>query len=259
MTRLRHCSNKRGIRLNWLAVSLTLCLSASAAQAELYEYRDESGRRIFVDRVSVVPLEYRDQLVTRDPVKLSADQREQALRLQEISRLKSELRQIDRLLNSAVSPIEFSNNQIIVPVDVDRGNRTLRLNLLLDTGANRTVFHRQALAPLGVADRPVGDARTASGEAIELYQAQLDRLQIGPFEIAPAAVQLLDFRGSAEHQGLLGMDLLSQVDYQLDLEGSRLLWAPGQIKYLESERHRLDERIQTLQRSTVTFQSSPER
>lgn len=247
MTRLRQCWRKRATKLSWQAASLLLPLILSlSAWAQLYEYRDSSGRRVFVDRLSAVPLKYRDQLILREAYRSSPQQRAEVERLQQISQLEVALRRIDRLLASASSPISFNNNQVVVPVEIGRGSRSRTLNLLLDTGANRTVFHRQALAGLISDDRLVGGARTASGEEIPLYQARVDRLQIGPFEITPAQVQLLEFRGSSPHQGLLGMDLLSQVEYQLDLERETLTWAPDQIVELEAERQRLTDRLAVL-------------
>ena len=227
--------------------------------AQLYEYRDNTGRRVFVDRISAVPLQYRDQLVSRETYQSSPEERVAAQRLREISQLEVALRRIDRLLANASSPISFNNNQVVVPVEIGRGNRSRTLKLLLDTGANRTVFHREALSGLVSEDRLVGGARTASGEEIPLYQAKVDRLQIGPFEISPAQVQLLEFRGSSAHQGLLGMDLLSQVEYQLDLEGKTLQWAPDEIAELEVERQSLIDRIALLrQQPELRSQSAPE-
>ena len=227
--------------------------------AQLYEYRDNTGRRVFVDRISAVPLQYRDQLVSREAYQSSPEERAVAQRLRQISQLEEALRRIDRLLANASSPISFNNNQVVVPVEISRGNRSRTLKLLLDTGANRTVFHRQALSGLVTEDRLVGSARTASGEEIPLYQAKVDRLQLGPFEISPAQVQLLEFRGSSPHQGLLGMDLLSQVEYQLDLEGEKLQWAPDQIAELKVERQSLIDRIALLrQQPELRSQSAPE-
>ncbi len=256
MTKSKRCWRKRAIRLSWPAASLLLALLLSlSAWAQLYEYRDNSGRRVFVDRLSAVPLEYRDQLVSREAYQASPEERAAAQRLRQISQLEVALRRIDRMLASASSPISFNNNQVVVPVEIGRGNRSRTLKLLLDTGANRTVFHRQALSGLVSEDRLVGGARTASGEEIPLYQAKVDRLQIGPFEISPAQVQLLEFRGSSAHQGLLGMDLLSQVEYRLDLDGKTLQWAPDQIAELQVERQSLLDQIAVLrQQSDVKSQ-----
>lgn len=215
-------------------------------QAELYEYRDESGKRIFVDRIYKVPLQYQDQLIQRKNPRQSPEERLLARRLQQIAELERSVRRIDRLLEKASSPISFTNNQVVVPVQVSRGNRSRELKLLLDTGANRTVFHRHTLEDLVAQPLQIGAARTASGDSIPLYQGQVDKLQIGPFEISPAQVQMLDFNGSSAHQGLLGMDLLSQVKYQLDLEAQQLYWAPEQVSLLGAQRQALVERVELL-------------
>lgn len=247
MTRLNRCLRKRALTSSLLAASLLLTPPlVSSSWAQLYEYRDESGRRVFVDRLSAVPLEYREQLISRERVESSDAQRLESQRLRQITELELALRRLDNLLASAVSPISFSNNQVVVPVEIARGNKRRQLKLLLDTGANQTVFHRQAVSNLATDERLVGSARTASGEAIPLFRTHLDRIQIGPFEISPAPVQLLDFEGSAAHQGLLGMDLLSQIDYQLDLEGGKLIWAAAQVEELRSKRAALVARLEQL-------------
>jgi hypothetical protein len=64
--------------------------------AQFYEYRDGSGRRVFVDRLSAVPLEYRDQLISREAYRSSPQQRAEVERLQQISQLEVALRRIDR-------------------------------------------------------------------------------------------------------------------------------------------------------------------
>lgn len=257
MKRLKHCWSRRGSALSWLAVSLLGV--ALAAQADLYEYRDVTGRRVFVDRLSAVPLEYRDQLTQRDRIRMSPEERAKAQRLQQQARLRQSIGRIDRLLEQAVTPIGFKNNQVVVPVSVERGNRTRELKLLLDTGASRTVFHRQALEGVIGQNRRAGAAVTASGEQIPLYQAQVDRLLIGPFEISPAQVQMLEFKPSASaqepHQGLLGMDLLSKVRYELDLDAQELHWAPEQTARLREERIALIAELESLK---APVQTEPE-
>lgn len=245
MKKLNRCWRKRGIASSLLAVSLALFL-APFAQAQLYEYRDATGRRVFVDRLYKVPVEYRDQLTERKRSIQSPEQQLETALLQQLATLETSVRRIDRLLERASSPISFTNNQIVVPVQVSRGNRSRELKLLLDTGANRTVFHRHILGEFANQERQIGAARTASGEAIPLYQASLDKLQIGPFEISPAQVQMLDFSGSSPHQGLLGMDLLSQVKYELDLEAQELHWAPEQVSQLRAQRDELVAQIEAI-------------
>jgi len=257
--KLKHCLKKRDTKSSWLAVSLSVsCLLISfQIHAQLYEYRDESGRRVFVDRLSAVPPQYREQLIPRDRVTVTPQMREDTQRLQHRAQLEAQIRRVDALLKRSNSAISFANNQVIVPVRVSRGNRTLELSLLLDTGANSTVFHRQALSRLNPDERRIGGARTASGDTIPLYQTQLDRLEIGPFEIAPAAVQMLDYSGDSVHQGLLGMDLLSQVKYEIDFETQVLSWAPEQVAQLRRQREALVAQIAAIDSQPPIIDSMP--
>lgn len=245
MTRSKLCSRKTASRLNWLAVSALLILS-DLSVAAVYEYRDLSGRRVFVDRLSKVPVEYRDQLQIREALEMTAEETAQSQRLQQIAQLERALRNIDKLLGQQTSAISTQNNQILVPVRVARGNRSQQLRLLLDTGANRTVFHRDALSQLGSVGEPVGEAQIASGQKISLYAMNLDSLDIGPFEIAPVQVQVIDYQGIAAHQGLLGMDLLSQIQYEIDVSAQVLRWAPEQFNKLETQRSELETALEEL-------------
>lgn len=204
-----------------------------------------------------MPPEYRDQLIERDKFRVTPSMKVEAQRLQQQGQLEVQVRRIDELLKRATSPIDFRDNQIVVPVRVARGNRTLELKLLLDTGANRTVFHRQALTGLNTTERSIGGARTASGDTIPLYQTQLDRLEIGPFVISPAPVQMLDYQGNSVHQGLLGMDLLSQVQYEVDYERQTLYWAPEHVAQLRIDRQVLLDQIAALDADSSPVVTDP--
>lgn len=256
MTRLKDCWKKKASRLSWQAVSLGALLLSLNASAAIYEYRDERGKRIFVDSLSKVPHQFRDQFETREAVVQTEQESAESDRLNRIAELERALRNIDKVMAQQASTIHAQNNQILVPVRVARGNRSQELRLLLDTGANRTVFHSSALSRIGTVGSAVGQAQTASGQQINLYSMNLDRFEIGPFEISPAQVQVIDYQGDAQHQGLLGMDILSQIEYDLDIEKEELRWAPEQFEQLKAQRVEIEAALALL-RSPPSEQLAP--
>lgn len=249
MKNLKACWRKRVSTLSWQAASLALLACSLQTVAAIYEYRDDRGKRIFVDSLSKVPHQYRDQFETRDEVVQSAAESAESERLNRIAELERTLRNIDRVMAQQASSIHAQNNQILVPVRVARGNRSQELRLLLDTGANRTVFHSAALNRIGSVGAPVGQAQTASGEQINLYSMNLDSFEIGPFDISPAQVQVIDYQGVSKHQGLLGMDILSQIDYELDIDNAELRWAPEQFEALKAQRLEIEAALEQLKAS----------
>ena len=92
MRRLKPCWRKRAIALSLLAASTALTVS-SVVHAQLYEYRDESGRRVFVDRLYKVPLEYRDQLIERKRSVQTPEQQLETARLQQVAELEKTMQQ----------------------------------------------------------------------------------------------------------------------------------------------------------------------
>lgn len=178
---------------------------------------------------------------------MSAAQIAEMQREQEIAALQRALQQVERLLNERATPVTTDNHRVLVPISISRGNKQRTLSLLLDTGANTTVIHKSALRGIAEVGMPVGQANVADGSVVDLYSVNLDRVQIGPFEITPARAQVIEYRGSSDHQGLLGMDLLSQIDYRIDFAARQLLWAPERFAELQAQRERLLAALDRLQ------------
>lgn len=221
-------------------------LLASAAQAEIYKYVDERGRQVFVDSLSRVPLQFRDQLETRraapgpqaqDEAQLAAARAE---RKREAS-LAGQRKKIERLLRESETPVKVGRNRVVVPVTVVYGGRKANTEMVLDTGATNTVFHKNALAGLNYASQPGGRARVAGGGSISTELVSFDRIEIGPYRPTHVRAMVIEHQGPAVgSDGLLGMDFLMNVRYRIDYERQLILWEPERYQELQALLQQLD-------------------
>lgn len=225
-----------------------LCLTAPL-QAEFYKYTDKSGTIYFVDDISQVPAEYRSQIETyrekydhlseQDKARLVESERQQALENQEQIELhiensqaesaveESRRRELQRLQarQRMETKVQIQDNRIIVPVTVSNIGIDVAANLLLDTGASHTVLHRQVAEQLHIITIAKGFAKTAGGQNILSELGKVDALKVGPVLMKDAQVIVFTHQGPpAGYDGLLGMNFLSRVQYNIDYERQVISW-----------------------------------
>lgn len=237
-----------GSRIITLSIFLCLLMSGSLS-AQILHYVDDSGRRIYVDHITKVPPEYRDQLEVRGSrmtPQQQAELEQQRLERMDRQQLQQQLREVDQAIDASRTQVNIRGNSVLVPVRVQLGGRTVPLNLVLDTGATQTVIHRQSLDRLRIDARRAGYAQIASGDIIETYSARLDRIEIGPYTLNGPRAGIIDFQGNATHDGLLGMDFLRQIDYRIDFENDQVIWDPSRLASLQTTRTEIEEAIQAL-------------
>ena len=183
-----------------IALSLSLLIAAlpSRAQAQVYRYTDDRGQNHYVDALEKIPDRYRGAAVPLGlrnapppppPVSTTAG-------------------------TAAVKPpgstvIKYTPGQrIMVDVKINGG---VTAQLLLDTGADRTMISPRTLVAAGVLiNQPVatGSITGATGtdrisyvvvESLEVGEARVGRLPVGSYEMAASI-----------GDGLLGRDFLDQ-------------------------------------------------
>lgn len=232
----QHCRTLRWVALWLSAVVLLLLLMASQADAQIYHYVDQHGRKVFVDRLSQIPAQYRSQVKEQHPADHVSNTSRTPESLRDFSTtldLREQRRRIQRSLKTLQTPVTIANNQVLVPVRVTYQGQRVNVTMLMDTGATGTVFHRSALAKLASPSKQAGYARVAGGGVIKISQVKLDQIQIGPFNVRNIQAMVMEDKGAASrHDGLLGMDFLMKVDYALDKENQRLIWMPERFKKL---------------------------
>ncbi|MCD4689112.1 MAG: retroviral-like aspartic protease family protein [Desulfuromonadaceae bacterium] len=181
---------------------LGLLMQPQASHSEIHSYVDEQGTRIFVDDAYLSPTERR-----------GLQQRV----------LDSENAQ----RKSLSTPVKVYGNQVLVPVELSDGNRQVRAQLLLDTGASQTVFYRRTVVSLRTKFLGKGWSRLAGGQLIATERVRLAALQVGPYTWKTPAVYLIDLNDSdAPFDGLLGMDFLRQHHYRIDFQQQLIHWQP---------------------------------
>jgi clan AA aspartic protease (TIGR02281 family) len=235
------CQNRLAIGV--LLVSL---LPAQSAVAQIYKYVDERGHQVYVDSLSKVPLAFRDQLEMRKggggPASDSPAQQASRAERERTRLYNTQRRKLEQLLRESETVVRVGNNRVVVPVTVVYGGRKARTEMVLDTGATNTVFHKDALADLSYVTQPAGRARVAGGGTINTEAVSFDRIEIGPYKTANVRAMVIDHQGaSVGNDGLLGMDFLMNVRYRIDYDRQLILWEPDRYQQLETLLRQLDE------------------
>lgn len=206
-----------------LSVLLLLSIAISA-QAETYKYRDQYGVTHYVDHISRVPAQYRDQLEQLQLRKdhLSASERSALKAQQELQR-----QQMIKSLNTDnfETRVQIVGDQVLVPVTLGYGGREVSTSLLLDTGASTLFLDSQLRSRLGMRGLQQADAEVAGGKLIKIDIGTLDYVRIGPAKINRISAAFSQSRsGNSAHIGLLGMNVLRNFEYSIDYDQQRIRW-----------------------------------
>lgn len=232
-----------GAAISIFAVLTLACAFSFPASAEIYHYIDDRGRKVYVDRESRIPPEYREKVEARADSGAMNVRPEPTSRERQLNDLRksidSSLQSVERAIAESETPVKIIGNGVILPVRAVYGGRRADTQMLLDTGASGTVFHRDALERLNGATYRSGQARVASGDFIDVDAINLDRIEIGPFTIKSIRAMVIDPVSRANHDGLLGMDFLRQVHYRIDYDRNVIIWEPDRYAQLKKQRETL--------------------
>ena len=121
-------------------------------------------------------------------------------------------------------PLRQEGEHYLVTVNLDS---QLDVELMLDTGASKTVIKRQVLANTGLmvfseADKTL--MNTANGQTLG-YSVQLNNVSIASLSVSSLEAVIMELP-NFKYDGLLGMNLLSQFDFKIDQENASLNLAP---------------------------------
>ncbi len=179
-------------------LALTLCLAPSA-HAQLYRWTDDSGETHFGQGPESVPERYRNRarsVGTVDPPPAPSGP-------------------VEATITDGVTRIAFVPGRHINVTAKINGRRLVQL--VLDTGADRTTISPAALIGLGVTyrDAPKIEIRGVTGTAFA-YLVNLESLEVGGARVGPLRVisHSADLRDGSD--GLLGRDFLNYFRVKID-------------------------------------------
>jgi hypothetical protein len=170
--------------------------STEEKRGDFYRYTDDQGVVHMMDNQESIPVKYRQQ------VKVYKD-------------------------TSPATRVRIVGNQVLVPVTLRNGQRSVETTLLLDAGCTVTSISEVLAARLEIDPNRMtpGTARVADGRAVPTRQVVIDRVTAGPKTKAPLEVSVMASAGLGEHaEGLLGMNFLRDFRYQLDIPGQQIHW-----------------------------------
>ena len=117
--------------------------------------------------------------------------------------------------------VEIDSDKVIVPVTIiskeSSSDTGVNLRLLMDTGASKTVIFREPANGAGIGPERTINAQMADGTIIQADLAVLDKIFIGNAFYRNVEVSVIDrFNDNLEFDGLLGMDILKRMKYEID-------------------------------------------
>jgi predicted aspartyl protease len=191
----------------WRAViagfSLSLLLAAAPrAEAQFYRYTDDAGQNHYADGLEKIPDRYRGTAVP--------------LQMRNAPPSAPSSAPVPAVKPAGSTVIKYIPGQRIM-VDV-RINGAFTAQLLLDTGADRTMISPRTLLAAGVAvTRPVGTGSiTGVTGSDRISYVVVDSLEIGDARVGRMPVGSYELAGSGAGDGLLGRDFLDQFKMTID-------------------------------------------
>ena len=134
-------------------------------------------------------------------------------------------REQERQASRRKTKVVINGNQVLVPVILGyHGNETETL-LLLDTGASMTTLHREIADQLNIGQAQKVNFMIVGGKTITVDVVKLGYVAVGPFRKENIRVGIIDHEGpSVPHKGLLGMNVLRDLEYRIDFERQFIEW-----------------------------------
>lgn len=190
-------------------LSVLISVQPERGHAQFYRYTDERGQNHYVDGLQSVPERHRATAVPlglrNTPAPTTAPVAARP---------------------AGTTVVKYTPGQRIM-VDV-RINGEFSAQLLLDTGADRTMISPRTLQAAGVAiSRPVGTGTITGATGTDrLDYVVVDSLEVGEARVGRMPVGSYELAGTGAGDGLLGRDFLDQFRVTVDAAKGEVHLAP---------------------------------
>ncbi|MFH1980771.1 MAG: retroviral-like aspartic protease family protein [Pseudomonadota bacterium] len=224
------------------ALIIGCALLTTVAEAAFYRYQDAAGRTVFVDDLDKVPEAFKNTVqVYPEAVDTMTDKQREVFDAEDARRQHDQrqrylehLREIEAKSDSSAAAekdapvttrVRVINNQVLVPVKMGYGGMETEAVLLLDTGANITTIHQEVATPLGLRWPKRATMQVVGGRRIRAGMATLEYITLGTLRLKNIDIGIIEHEGAKlPFAGLLGMNVLRRVEFQVDLKNQRIIW-----------------------------------
>jgi len=131
--------------------------------------------------------------------------------------------------DSYVLKVTIIGNQVLVPVTLAYGGKSVQTTLLLDTGASGTTINPEIADKLDInpARARISIEQVVGGGLIKGRRIKLDYIKVGPHTKKDIEVDIIEHKGFAvRFSGLLGMNFLRNLRYHVDFADQTITWTP---------------------------------
>lgn len=130
-----------------------------------------------------------------------------------------------KTVSRSYTSIIMKGNSVIVPVEIGLNGTILSTELLFDTGATLTSLHESEASLLPISNFFPGKSKIADGSIVQTKIAKVDYIKVGPNRIDNFTISIMKQKNDSEaHKGLLGMNFIKNVDFEIDYDQKVILW-----------------------------------
>ena len=121
--------------------------------------------------------------------------------------------------------IIIDKNVIYVPVEIRRDKKVASINMILDTGSNKTAVYADLADQLGIIGMRKSRMKLADGKSIVSQIGVATRIKVGSKYINNKEIMIIDRQvRDKKISGLLGQDFLGRFSYKIDTGSNVIIW-----------------------------------